>query len=116
MPAAALSIGSDTFTFISTQWRGKVATDLLARVLPSKEWNFSTFDGHNDYQRHLYALFLRLAGIPKSDIWNRIFVLSDDVSIGQREQYVNDVLNSEIVGFPAQDGGLLMIPSQKVEV
>ena len=101
---------------IPYQFQGKVAQDLLAHTTPKKEWDMSKFNSLNDYQRHLFALFLRLSGMDESLVWAKIYVLSKDVSLSQRQRYVNEVLHSAIVGFPQSDGSLIPIPNQVVEV
>lgn len=109
------SLGREAFDHIGEKFRGKVARDLLALVTTDNQWDFTIFDPHNDYQRHLYGLFLRLAGVPYSKVQAKIWSLCDDVEPNAKSQYVSDVLHSEIVGFPRQDGSLLSIPPQQVE-
>jgi len=120
MTTAYLQVGASVdfsdLGHIREPYRRKVACDLLNYITGEKRWNFTIFDPHNDYQRHLFALFLRIAGTPYADIWNKLFALSDDVELQVRTKYVNEVLHSEIVGFPSPDGSLEMIPNQTVEV
>ena len=95
------------FDHIRPQFRGKVAADFLAHLTPDSRWDQLGFDSSNDYQRHLYALFLRIHGLSEDQVFAKIFVLSRDVSEGRRAKYVSDVLNSEIVGF---NKGRILIP------
>ena len=103
------------FDHIPEPYRAMVAKDLLAH-LTGKKWDWVGFNPLNDYHRHLYALFLRLSGQRLSEVWVALFSLSEDVSLPQRHKYVDDVVHSQIVGFPQKDGSLIPIPAQKVEV
>ena len=89
------------FAHVVQEFRGKVARDLKAHLTAENRWDYSQFNALNDYQRHLYALFLRLADVPYKLIWGRMWDISVDVSRMQRERYVEDVLYSSIVGFTA---------------
>ena len=102
------------FDHIRGTFRGKVASDFLARVTPEGRWRYGTFNKSNDYQRHLHALFLKLAGLTYSEVRERLFPMLGDVSPEKRESYLDDVLHSEIVGFPWDDGTFSMLPHQKV--
>ena len=121
MTTAYLQVGASVdfsdLSYIREPYRRKVACDLLNYITGEKRWNFTIFDPHNDYQRHLFALFLRMSGWLEGNIANQLFALSDDVELQVRTKYVNDVLHSEIVGFRFPDGSLEMIPNQRtVEV
>ena len=87
------------FVDVPQEFRGKVARDLKAHLTSENRWDYAKFNALNDYQRHLYALFLRLAGIPQKHVWVRLWNISVDVSEQQRTQYIEDVLLSSIVGF-----------------
>ena len=103
------------FDHISEKYRGKVGMDLLAHMdETTKTWRQDNFDPLNDYQRHLYALFLKIAGFSYSDIWTKLYALAEDVEHRQRKKYIADILHSEIVGFANPDGSLLMIPNQRL--
>ena len=103
------------FDHISEKFRGKVGMDLLAHVDETrKTWRQDNFDPLNDYQRHHYALFLKIAGRSYSDIWTTLYALAKDVEHRQRKKYITDILHSEIVGFPNPDGSLLAIPNQEI--
>lgn len=91
------------FSHVTQEYRGKVARDLVSHLTSEHRWNYETFNALNDYQRHLYALFLRLAAIELHAIWRRLWVISVDVSEAQRSRYIDDILYSGIVGFPAPD-------------
>ena len=91
----------DVFAFIAEEFRSKVTRDLVAHLTPEHGWDYSKFNALNDYQRHLYALFLRLAGVPQKAVWVRLWNISVDVSDQQRALYVDDVLKSGLVGFAA---------------
>lgn len=84
---------------VRAQYRKKVASDLLAHQDAQGLWDTARFDPLNDYQRHLYALHLRLADVTFNAIWGQLYTLSTDVSEHQRQSYVDDVMHSEIVGF-----------------
>ena len=64
-----------------------------------------TFEGYpknkgNDYERHLFARRLRINGKSRDEVKEALFDLGlDDVSAGQKAQYVDDVLDSVLVGF-----------------
>lgn len=103
------------FEHIPVKFRGKVAHDFLAHLDKDRRWDAAKFNPLNDYQRHLYALFLRLADFSFDEVWVRIHTLASDVGPRQRGRYVDDVLHSQIVGFPKADGGLVEIPDQEVE-
>lgn len=103
--AGVPTLQPDVFSFITEEYRGKVARDLNAHLTTQGMWDYSKFNALNDYQRHLYALFLRLAGIPQKAVWVRLWNISVDVSDQQRALYVDDVLKSGLVGFPALEPG-----------
>lgn len=108
------SIPSDAFAHIGAKYQGKVAKDLLGFIKEDKTWDFGKFNPLNDYHRHLYALFLRLSGVRLNVITARLWAISEDVEAGRRQLYVSDVVHSEIVGFPREDGSLLAIPEQQI--
>ena len=114
MTPAPPSIPPDAFAHIGAKYQGKVAKDLLSFTKEDKTWDFEKFNPLNDYQRHLYALFLRLSGVSFRAIAAKLWAISEDVEPGRRQIYVLDVLHSEIVGFPREDGSLLAIPGQQV--
>ena len=93
----------DHFAHVGQEYRAKVARDLVAHLTPERRWDHAKSNLLNDYQRHLYALFLRLAGVPRKDIWTHLYRISVDVSEHQRPLYIEDVLFSSIVGFPSLD-------------
>jgi len=54
----------------------------------------------NDYERHLYARKLREEGKSRTDVLLSLYELGlDDISESKRGQYVQDVLDSILVGF-----------------
>ena len=106
------AVGSEALAHIRTRFGGKVAADLAYRMTPAGRWRHSIFNPYNDYQRHLYGLFLKLAGFSYSDIRDTLYPLLEDVSIDRKESYLDDLLHSEIVGFPWEDGTLTMLPHQ----
>ena len=54
----------------------------------------------NDYERHLYARKLREEGKSRVDVTLALYELGlDDISESQRGQYVQDILDSILVGF-----------------
>lgn len=100
-------LSAEYFGHISGDYRGKVARDLSSYIKANRTWDFNKFNPLNDYQRHLYALFLKLADIPYQKIQTTLFILSQDVSLKQRQRYIDDILHSEIVGFPLKNGSTL---------
>lgn len=102
----------ETFEHIPIMYRAKVLNDLISHLAPDKTWDFGEFDPANDYQRHLYALFLRLAGYEVFGVSVAIYKLSSDVKEEKRARYVSMLVHSEIVGFPFSDGTLIKIPDQ----
>ncbi|GEM_PF-4553801 len=103
------------FDHIREAYRAKVAGDFLGHLDIRGGWDQEQFDPANDYQRHLYALFLKLAGRSLADIFPVLMGLAQDVQEGpKRSRYVLMVLHSEIVGFPFEDGSLLEIPNQSM--
>lgn len=65
----------------------------------------------NDYERHLYALSLRLQGRSRKEVEKALFDLGlKDVSAPKRAEYVRLVLESQLVGFgniPSFEEGVL---------
>ncbi len=103
------------FDHIREAYRAKVAGDFLAHLDLRGGWDQEQFDPANDYQRHLYALFLKLAGRSLAQVYQVLMGLAQDVPNAQkRGRYVLMVLHSEIVGFPFEDGSLLEIPNQNI--
>lgn len=101
------------FDHVPEPYRAKVAADLLNHLTDGgRLWNWAIFNSHNDYQRHLYALFLRIAGRGEVEVQREIEALSDDVQPHKRGRYAYEVVHSSIVGFPQSDGSLIPIPSQ----
>ncbi len=101
---------------IPDAYRGKICADLLPRVNADLTWNYDAFDPLNDYQRHLFALFLRASGIPRDAVISQIMDMSDDVSPKQKWSYALDVAHSSIVGFPRADGTLIPLPEQVIPI
>lgn len=100
------------FDHIATpEMRAKVAGDFLSFLDGEGKWAYHRFNARNDYQRHLYALFLRLAGFSVGGVHAALLSFVEDVSESKRASYVDEVLHSVIVGFP-RDGELTPIPPQ----
>ena len=78
-----------------TVLRRKARRDLATRLE-----NGLPVHPENDYERHLYALSLRLKGKTKEEVtaalWSRPM---PDIHQTKRVSYVNDVVSSVIVGF-----------------
>jgi len=94
---------------------GKILNDLEEHTVlkeGARTWDDEKFNPLNDYQRHLYALFLRASGVAYTSVWAQIYVLCTDVGRRQKDQYVNEVLHSTIVGFTLKDGSLIPLPQQ----
>jgi len=54
----------------------------------------------NDYERHLYARKLRLEGKTRKQTWAALVALGlDDIPPNKRRSYLDDVLNSILVGY-----------------
>ena len=98
--ALAPMLSPDHFAHVGQEYRAKVARDMVAHLTPERRWDYAKSNLLNDYQRHLYALFLRLAGLPRKDIWTHLYQISVDVAEVYRPLYIEDVLFSSIVGFP----------------
>lgn len=98
--AIVLVLHAEHFGHVLQEYRGKVARDLRSHLGPGNKWDYEHSNLLNDYQRHLYALFLKLAGIPYEGICEELRRVSADVSPRQMEAYILDVLHSSIVGFP----------------
>ena len=101
------------FDHVPVEFRAKVTGDLLSHLRAGgREWDHVSFNPLNDYQRHLYALFLRIAGKDENEVARAIYDIAIDVEPRKRIKYVSDVIHSAIVGFPQADGTLIAIPSQ----
>jgi len=97
------------FDFIPGDIRGKVTTDFLKLVKEDGSWSFASFNSQNDYQRHLYALFLKQANYNEDSIKSALYPFCLDVAFGQRDSYIDDIVHSVIVGIPNEQGNLLPI-------
>lgn len=54
----------------------------------------------NDYERHLFACKLRQEGKERGEVREALFDLGlEDVAENKRDKYVEDILNSILVGF-----------------
>ena len=54
----------------------------------------------NDYERHLFAHKLKLEGKDRDEVREALFALGlEDVAEDKRDKYVEDVLDSILVGF-----------------
>lgn len=100
---------TDGFGHIPEDIRGKVAHDLLRYVKADGSWDFGAFNPENDYQRHLYALFLRQAGYGEADLRLALSMLCWDVSPDRRDSYISDIIHSTIVGIPNEAGTCLPV-------
>ena len=106
-------MSEDPFAHIPLEFRAKVMRDLLSHLkADEREWDYARFNPLNDYQRHLYGLFLRTAGKDQQEVSRAIYDIATDVEPRKRISYVSDVIHSAIVGFPQADGTLIAIPSQ----
>ena len=105
----------DPFEHISGKFRAKVCADYLDH-LDGSEWDVKNFDPENDYQRHLYALFLKTAGKTKAQIFAALEPLCTDIKgpATKRSKYIDEVLHSEIVGFTYPNGMFHHLPPQEI--
>lgn len=110
MTTAALA----QFDHIREGFRAKVAVDFLSFIRPDGSWDIEKCDPLNDYQRHLYALFLRLAGIKREMVHRAICVMAVDVLEVKRSYYADMVCQSEIVGFPTDALEINALPVQAI--
>ncbi len=103
---------SDPFGHITPAFRAKVAKDFLDH-LDGDKWDLLNFDHENDYQRHLYALFLKISGKNEAEIWAAL-PLCTDIKGPQtvRSTYIDTVIHSEIVGFNYPNGTRWSLPTQ----
>ena len=54
----------------------------------------------NDYERHLYARKLRLEGYSRDEVRENIIALGlEDIPANKKYQYIEDLLDSVIVGL-----------------
>ena len=90
------------FEWLPEQIRGKVVTDLQALVDGD---NFK-LDPANDYQLHLYGLWLRLRGWEKGDIVARLREVQAVVPERKVDKYLDWVIHSVIIGFQREDGSM----------
>ncbi len=56
----------------------------------------------NDYERHLCALRQRRRGYSRDQVRRMLLSMVSDVPLNKQSQYVEDVLNSVVVGFPTE--------------
>ncbi len=114
----AIEEGQDPgpFDHISEKFRKKVAADFLDH-LDGDKWDLPNFDPENDYQRHLYALFLKISGKTEAQIFVALEPLLTDIKgpPAKRIRYIGEVIHSEIVGIPWPNGEVLKIRDQKIE-
>ncbi len=94
-----------TLDHIPPSIRPKVEADLAAGTEPDG----FRFDVSNDYQLHLYALYLRQQGSSEQAITAELLAMSIPVPASKKAGYVDDVVHSVIVGFPNQAGELLPV-------
>jgi hypothetical protein len=85
--------------------RGKVEADLEVRA---SNGGFQ-LDIANDYQLHLYALYLRINGRGEEEIKNELLGMPLQVPEHKKARYVDDIVHSLIVGFPNNEGELLPV-------
>ena len=105
----------DPFGHISGEFRAKVCADFLAH-LHDGQWDLKNFDPENDYQRHLYALFLKTAGKTAAEIFAALEPLCTDIKgpATSRSRYIDEVIHSEIVGITYSNGTLHKLPPQEI--
>ena len=105
----------EPFGHISGPCKAKVCADSLDH-LDGDQWDLKNFDPENDYQRHLYALFLKIAGKTRSEIFVALEPLCTDI-LGPpttKSKYIDTVIHSEIVGFTYPNGMLHRLPPQEI--
>ena len=107
---------STGFEHLSEMIKDKVIADFGRFINEDGSWDFQRFNRHNDYQRHLFALFLKIAGFSEEDIKIRLFSLCDDIVSNKVDSYLDDIVHSVIVGIPNEVGRLLPAYYQVAEV
>jgi len=81
---------------LSPELEERLEFDMLTRLESN---GFPTHRG-NDYERHLLARKLRIEGKSRQGVSDLLFALGlEDISINKRASYVEDILNSVLVGF-----------------
>ena len=88
--------------WLPEQIRGKVGHD-LQMLQEGDEFNL---DASNDYQLHLYGLWLRLRGWEKGDIVARLREVQEVVPERKVDKYLDWVIHSVIIGFQREDGSM----------
>ena len=74
----------------------KAERDMRARLDPAG----MPLHLNNDYERHLFARRLRLEGRSREEARQALIDLGlEDVMLDRRVQYVNDILDSILVGY-----------------
>lgn len=74
----------------------KADLDMLSRLNSEGK----PLHSNNDYERHLYARRLRQQGRARGEAKVTLAELGlDDIREGKRESYLNDILDSVIVGY-----------------
>ena len=106
----------DPFGHISGPFKAKVCADFLDH-LDGDQWDLKNFDHENDYQRHLYALFLKISGKTAAQIFVALEPLLTDIKgpPAKRFRYIDEVIHSEIVGIPWPNGAVLSLLDQEIE-
>jgi len=85
-----------TFPKLSPEIEAKIASDTETRL----DSEGKPLHPENDYERHLYSRCLRARGLSRESIEQELLRLGlNDVSINKRKRYINDILDSVLVGF-----------------
>lgn len=88
---------------IPIELRGRIQSDLDKRTKGSDYY----FNLDNDWDLHLYALVLRCKGHTKEYIRKEFESFDmDEVPLKKKNSYIEDVLNSIIVGFEPEETAL----------
>ena len=84
------------FDHVPPELRGKVEADIKAR---DKGEGYA-FDLDNDWDLHLYTMLLRQTGKGKAEVREILSALPlKGVTEAKRGSYIEDILNSCVVGF-----------------
>ena len=92
-----------TYDHIPLELKGKVEADIQSR----ERGEGYEFNLDNDWELHLYSMLLRQAGKNKEEVRKTLSALPlVGVPAVKRESYIEDVLNSCVVGFESPERAL----------
>jgi hypothetical protein len=81
---------------LSTEGEEKLRSDIALRL---NDQGYPRTPG-NDYELHLFARNLKNRGLTRQEVRDRILFLGlNHIPANKRESYINDILDSVLVGF-----------------